>query len=144
MTEERRAVTILLAEDDEDDALLIRDAADKAGFGDDLKLVVDGQELLDYLRRKEPYTDETEFPYPDLILLDLNMPRKDGREVLRELRADEALQNLPVVVLTTSRQEEEVVRSYDLGVAGYVVKPSSFEALVGIMKALGEYWLQAG
>ena len=141
MTEERRAVTILLAEDD---ALLIREAADKAGFGDDLKLVVDGQELLDYLRRKEPYTDETEFPYPDLILLDLNMPRKDGREVLRELRADEALQNLPVVVLTTSRQEEEVVRSYDLGVAGYVVKPSSFEALVGIMKALGEYWLQAG
>lgn len=144
MNDKARGVTILLAEDDEDDALLIRDAARKAGFGDELKLVADGQELLDYLRRRGKYVDEEIWPFPDLILLDLNMPRKDGREALREMRTDGRLQNLPVVVLTTSKQEEEIVRSYDLGVAGYVVKPPSFEALVGIMKALGDYWLQAG
>jgi two-component system, response regulator len=144
MNEKTTGVTILLAEDDEDDALLIRDAAKEAGFGDDLKLVADGQELLDYLKRRGKYADESAWPFPDLILLDLNMPRKDGREALREIRTDSKLQHLPVVVLTTSQQEEEIVRSYDLGVAGYVVKPPSFEALVGIMKALGDYWLQAG
>jgi len=135
-------ITILMAEDDADDRLLVKDAFQESHVANDLYFVEDGLELLDYLRGQGKYTDSTHIPTPDLILLDLNMPRKDGREALEEIKADPRLKRIPVVVLTTSKAEEDILRSYDIGAAGYISKPVTFEGLVEIIKGLGDYWVQ--
>ena len=97
---------------------------------------------MDYLHRRGRYAAQGESPRPGLILLDLNMPRKDGREALEEIKADSVLRRIPVVVLTTSKAEEDILRSYDLGVNAYITKPVTFESLVGVMKVLGKFWLE--
>lgn len=138
-----RPVTILMAEDDPDDRLMTEQALRQNRLVNDLRFVEDGQELMSYLRREGSYRDAPQrAPRPGLILLDLNMPRKDGREALKEIKADPDLRRIPVLVLTTSRAEEDVVRSYDLGVNSFITKPVSFEALVEVMKVIGFYWLE--
>ncbi len=133
--------TILLAEDDPDDRLLTRQAMEKGRLGVDLRFVEDGEELVDYLRRRGKYADPRTSPRPRLILLDLNMPRKDGREALREIKNDPVLRDIPIVILTTSRAEEDVARTYHLGANSYITKPARFSSLVSVMKTLGKYWL---
>lgn len=142
MTEQRRAITILMADDDADDRLLARDALDESRVANDLRFVEDGEELMDYLLRRGEYADPARSPRPGLILLDLNMPRKDGREALGEIKAHPDLRRIPVVVLTTSRQEEDVARSYDLGANSFISKPVTFQGLVETMRALGRYWVE--
>ena len=135
-------ITILMAEDDADDRLMTREAFQECRLGNPLQFVADGEELMDYLKRRGPYADAVRFPMPGLILLDLNMPRKDGREALREIKADPALRGIPVVILTTSKAEEDVVRSYRDGVNSFITKPVTFTALLEVVQTLGKYWLQ--
>ena len=137
-----KPITLLLADDDPDDRLLARQALEKSRLANDLRCVEDGEELLDYLHRRGKYADPKESPRPGLILLDLNMPRKDGREALREIKNDPRLRDIPIVILTTSKAEEDVARSYNLGVNSYITKPVRFSALVEIMKAIGTYWFE--
>lgn len=134
-------VTILMADDDEDDREMTRDALEVAGVAHDLRTVKDGKELLDYLRREGDYAGSAvNAPLPGIILLDLNMPRMDGREALAEIKGDPALRKIPVVVLTTSKAEEDVTRTYDLGVSGFVTKPVTFAGLVEVMQCWTQYW----
>lgn len=135
-----KPITILLADDDEDDRMLGREALEESKLANDLHMVEDGEELLDYLYRRGRYSDPATSPRPGLILLDLNMPRKDGREALKEIKADPELRQIPVVVLTTSKAEEDIFRTYDLGVNSFITKPVSFEGLVNVMKSLAHYW----
>lgn len=137
-----RPITILVAEDDPDDRLLIQDALNEALIVNDLHFVEDGELLLNYLQHRGKYSDPHAAPRPGLILLDLNMPRKDGREALKEIKTDPDLRLIPVVILTTSKAEEDILRSYDLGVSGYVTKPVRFDHLVEVMKVLGTYWFE--
>jgi CheY-like chemotaxis protein len=137
-----RPINVLLAEDDPDDRYLISEALDESRLNIHLYIVEDGDELLDYLNRRGNYTDEAKWPTPGLILLDLNMPRKDGREALQEIKADPRLRRIPVVVLTTSRAEEDIARTYDTGISGYIPKPVTFTGLLEVMNAIGLYWLQ--
>ena len=141
-TERGKAITILLADDDLDDCLLIKDALVEARLANDLHFVYDGEELLDYLYRRGQYTDPINSPRPGLILLDLNMPKKDGREALQEIKATPHLRHIPIVVLTTSKAEEEIYRSYDLGANSFISKPVTFATLVDAMKTLGRYWFE--
>lgn len=134
-----RPINILLADDDEEDRMLTREALARHRLANRLQTVDDGEQLLRYLRREPPFTDA---PRPDLILLDLNMPRVDGREALRAIKADPALRSIPVVVLTTSSQEEDVFRSYDIGASSYITKPVGFESLVRALGEMGRYWFQ--
>ncbi|MEF8797166.1 MAG: response regulator [Salinivenus sp.] len=131
---------ILLAEDDPDDRMLTRRAIVESRMETTIAAVTNGEELMEYLTRKGPYGDEAEAPRPDLILLDLNMPRMDGREALREIKSDTNLRRIPVVVLTTSEAEQDILQSYDLGVNAFVTKPVSFDALAETMESLGEFW----
>jgi two-component system, response regulator len=142
MKSERKPILILLAEDDPDDRVLLRDALDEGRLVNQLRCVEDGEELMDYLHRRGRYTGADAAPRPGLILLDLNMPRKDGREALKEIKADPALRQIPVVVLTTSQAEEDIFRSYDLGANSFVTKPLTFQSLVELMRTLGRYWLE--
>ena len=135
-------ITILMADDDEDDRLLTRDALQAGRLANDLRFVVDGEQLLDYLFQRNGYAGPGAAPRPGLILLDLNMPKKDGREALAEIKAVPHLRRIPVVVLTTSRAEEDIVRSYDLGVSSFITKPVTFDGLVRVMRTIGEYWFQ--
>src|SRR3982751_3797434 len=137
-----RPITILLADDDADDRMLARDALKESRLANDLRYVENGEELMDYLLRRGAYADPAVSPTPGLILLDLNMPRKDGREALREIKSDPRLRHIPVVVLTTSKAEEDIYRTYDLGVNSFITKPVTFEGLVSVMKALGQYWFE--
>ncbi len=136
------AITILLADDDEDDRLMTRDALRDARLHNDLRTVVDGEELMRYLRREGRYADVRESPRPGMILLDLNMPRMDGREALAAIKADPDLRAIPVVVLTTSKAEEDVIRTYDLGVNSFITKPVTFLGLVEVMKVFSRYWME--
>lgn len=138
----KRSITLLLAEDDPDDRMLIRDALREAKLANDLHVVEDGEELLDYLHRRGRHASAAEAPRPGLILLDLNMPRKDGREALQEIKADPELRQIPVVVLTTSKAEEDVFRSYDLGANSFITKPVTFQSLVEVMRTLEKYWFE--
>ena len=140
-TDTSKSITILMADDDEDDRLLTQDALTESRVLNDFHTVSDGVELLAYLRREGQYVDTDKYPRPGLILLDLNMPRMDGREALMQIKADPSLRTIPVVILTTSQQEEDKFRGYDLGAASYISKPVSFDSLVNIMSALGRYWL---
>jgi CheY-like chemotaxis protein len=142
MTKTPRPISILVADDDADDRLMIRDALRENRLANDLRFVGDGEELMDYLERRGKYTEPAASPRPGLILLDLNMPRKDGREALREIRANPRLRGIPIVVLTTSKAEEDVYRTYQLGVNSFITKPVTFEALVLIARDLGRYWFE--
>ncbi|MGJ5676248.1 MAG: response regulator [Nostochopsis sp.] len=135
-------VTILMADDDEDDYMLVREALAESRLVIDLRIVRDGEELMDYLYRHDQYADPNISPHPGLILLDLNMPKKDGREALREIKNDPELRSIPVVVLTTSKAEEDIYRSYNLGANSFIIKPVTFAALVEVMKAIGKYWFE--
>ncbi len=137
-----KPVTFLIAEDDPDDRLLIKEAFQESLVSNTIYFVEDGVELLDYLRGQEKYVNPADAPTPDLILLDLNMPRKDGREALAEIKMDPGLRYIPVVVLTTSKAEEDILRSYDIGAASYITKPVTFDGLVEAIKGLGQYWVQ--
>jgi CheY-like chemotaxis protein len=138
-----KAVTILLADDDAEDRELARDALQDAKLANEMRFVVDGQDLIDYLRRQGRYADPSvDAPRPGIILLDLNMPKKDGREALAEIKADDALRRIPVVVLTTSNDEQDVLRSYDLGVNSFITKPVTFAGLVEAMAAWSRYWFE--
>jgi len=139
---EAMPITILMADDDADDRQLTREALEDARLINDIRFVENGEELLDYLHRRGKYAAPAEAPRPGLILLDLNMPRKDGRVVLKELKQDPILRTIPVVVLTTSKSDEDIYRSYDLGVNSYIVKPVTFDALVDILQTLEKYWFE--
>ena len=142
MTEPAKPMTILMADDDQDDQMLTQDAFEECRVINDLRFVNDGEELMDYLNRRGRFKDPKTAPRPGLILLDLNMPRKDGREALEEIKSDPALRRIPIVVLTTSRAEEDILRSYDLGVNSFVIKPVTFEKLVEVVKTLNKYWFE--
>lgn len=137
-----RSITILMADDDEDDRLLTRDALVESRLPSDFHCVEDGVELMRYLRRQDHYADEQRYPSPNLILLDLNMPRMDGREALAEIKADPALRSIPVIILTTSKAEEDMMKGYGLGAASYITKPVTFDKLVELMRSLGKYWTE--
>ena len=138
----RRPITILMADDDEEDRMMTKKAWDNSRLANDLRFVEDGQELMEYLKHRGDYADPASSPRPGLILLDLNMPKKDGREALREIKAGLELRRIPVVVLTTSKAEEDILRSYDLGANSYITKPVTFDALVGIIQQLRTYWFE--
>jgi CheY-like chemotaxis protein len=134
------SILILMADDDADDRLMAKEALEESHVVNELRFVFDGEQLMDYLQHRGNYRDPADAPRPGVILLDLNMPRKDGREALREIKADPRLRQIPVVVLTTSKAEEDIFRTYDLGANSYITKPVTFEGLVGVMKTLGQYW----
>lgn len=142
MTTAAKPITILYADDDADDQLLVKEALDESMVRNDLRFVSDGEELMDYLKRRGQYADPQSSPRPGLILLDLNMPRKNGREALAEIKADPQLRAIPVVVLTTSKAEEDIYRSYELGVNSFIAKPVTFGGMVQVMRALGSYWFE--
>lgn len=137
-----KTTVILMAEDDPDDRLLAREALAESRLVNPLVTVNDGQELMDYLQRHGKYEDPELSPRPGIILLDLNMPRKDGRQALAEIKKEPSLRSIPIVVLTTSAAEEDVLRSYDLGASSYITKPVTFEALVRVMSSLRRYWFE--
>ena len=138
----REPAVILMADDDEDDFILVRDAFRENGLPGDIRFVEDGEELMDYLYRRGKYSNETLAPRPDLILLDLNMPKKDGRKALKEIKADPRLRRTPVVILTTSHEDEDILQSYDTGASSFITKPVSFKGLLDLAKTLGTYWLK--
>lgn len=142
MKTEGKMITILLADDDADDRKLTLDAFAENRLVNILDCVEDGEELMEYLQRRGQYAKLKNTPLPGLILLDLNMPRKDGREALKEIKADPELRRIPIVVLTTSKAEEDIVRTYDLGVNSYITKPVTFKSLVELIKILGRYWFE--
>jgi CheY-like chemotaxis protein len=137
-----KMISIILADDDPDDRKLTQDAFAENRLANMLDCVEDGEELMDYLHRRGKYSHLRGEALPGLILLDLNMPRKDGREALKEIKADPELRRIPIVVLTTSKAEEDIVRTYDLGVNSYITKPVTFKSLVELVKVLGRYWFE--
>ena len=142
MSKNAKPVVFLMADDDPDDRLLIKEAFQESLITNSIYFVEDGVELMDYLHHREQFNNSDHAPRPDLILLDLNMPRKDGREALAEIKSDPHLRYIPVVVLTTSKAEEDIMRSYDIGAAGYITKPVTFDGLVEAIKGLKRYWVQ--
>ena len=142
MRNERNPIVVLLADDDEEDRMLACDALAESRLSNDITCVTDGEDLMDYLRRQGKYAPPAAAPRPGLILLDLNMPKKDGREALREIKADPALRQISVVVLTTSKAEEDIYSCYDSGASSFITKPITFEGLVDVMKGLGRYWFE--
>lgn len=138
----KRSITILIAEDDFEDRMLTREALESSRLINDIRFVENGQELMEYLHVQGKYSDKTSCPRPGLILLDLNMPLKDGREALQEIKSDPELKQIPVVVLTTSKADEDICKSYGLGVNSFITKPVSFEKLVEIMQVLTKYWFE--
>jgi CheY-like chemotaxis protein len=132
----------LIAEDDPEDRLLVEEAFVESHLAHDLRFVEDGEQLMDYLYRRGRYADTTRSPRPGVILLDLNMPKKDGREALKEIKSDPTLRQIPIVVLTTSKEEDDVFRSYDLGVNSFITKPVLFAAMVELLQTLGKYWFE--
>jgi CheY-like chemotaxis protein len=134
-----KSIVILMADDDADDRLLAKDALAECRLSGELHFVENGEELLDYLHRRGKY-GQASSPRPGLILLDLNMPRKDGREALREIKSNPELRKIPVVVLTTSQADTDIAQIYDLGANSFITKPVTFDALVKVMKVLGDYW----
>jgi CheY-like chemotaxis protein len=138
----KKPLTVLVADDDEDDRSFISKAWNKSRAANDLRFVEDGEELTEYLNHSGRYSDPASAPRPAVILLDLNMPKKDGREALREIKANPELRQIPVIVLTTSQADEDICRSYDLGANSYITKPVTFAALVDVLQVLGKYWIE--
>jgi CheY-like chemotaxis protein len=138
----KRGITILLVEDDPADQELTRRALEQGRLLNRLEIVDDGMDALEYLRHQGRFADEASSPRPDLVLLDLNLPRLDGREVLKAMRADPDLRRIPVVALTTSRAEEDVLATYELGVNSYISKPLDMDEFVKLLSSLQEYWFE--
>ncbi len=132
----------MVADDDGDDRLLIHDALRDCNVKNQVFFVEDGEELTDYLYRIGKYENPTTSPRPGLILLDLNMPRKDGIEALREIKSNPNLRSIPIIILSTSRADEDISRSYDLGANSFISKPVSYDGLVEAMHSLKLFWLQ--
>jgi len=130
-----------MADDDPDDRLLAQDALSECKLANDLRFVENGEQLLDYLHRRGNFANGNA-PRPGLILLDLNMPRKDGREALREIKLDPELRRIPVIVLTTSKADTDISKIYELGANSFISKPVTFDSLVNVMKILGNYWFE--
>jgi CheY-like chemotaxis protein len=137
-----RALQILMADDDPDDCALAKDALMASHLTNELRFVRDGEELMNYLHGRNAFAASGSAPRPGVILLDLNMPKKDGREALKEIKSDPLLRQIPVVILTTSKAEEDILRSYDLGANSFITKPVTFEGLVDVMRQLGRYWFE--
>jgi two-component system response regulator len=135
-------IVILMADDDADDRMLTKDALQESRVLNELRFVEDGEELMEYLTRRGKYENADDSPRPGLILLDLNMPKKDGREALKEIKSDPNLRRIPVVIMTTSKAEEDIFRSYDFGASSFITKPVTFDRLVELMRTLGEYWVE--
>jgi len=142
MNAKPESITILMADDDEDDRLMTKEALEEARLANEIRFVEDGEELMDYLHQRGTYEGGDNAPRPGLILLDLNMPKKDGREALREIKADPHLRQIPIVVMTTSKAEEDIYKSYDLGVNSFITKPVSFDGMVFVITTLAQYWFQ--
>lgn len=142
MKKRGKPITILMADDEAADCLVVKTAVEKAHLHNDLRFVENGSELMDYLHRRGKYSKAAEAPRPGLILLDLNMPRKDGREALAEIKADPQLRDIPVVVMTASKADEDFWRARNLGADMYLVKPVTFETLVNVARSLGRYWIE--
>ncbi|WP_434428061.1 response regulator [Nannocystis pusilla] len=138
----KRPITILIADDDPEDRMLAAEALKESRLANDIRFVEDGEELLDYLLLRGRFTNPDDAPRPGVILLDLNMPRKDGREALREIKENPELRRIPIIVLTTSKAEIDIYRSYDLGVNSFIVKPVTFDSLVEVMQVLRKYWFE--
>jgi CheY-like chemotaxis protein len=141
-TEVQRAksVLILIADDDEDDRMFTKEAFEENYLLNEIRFVNDGVELIDYLKRRDKYINPADSPRPGIILLDLNMPKMDGREALREIKSDPSLRSIPVVVLTTSKAEQDVLQTYDLGVNCFITKPVAFSDFIEVTRMLGHYW----
>lgn len=137
---DKSSIMILMADDDPDDRAMTKEALEENFLLNELRFVEDGAELMDYLKRNGKYSNPDTSPRPGVILLDLNMPKKDGRQCLKEIKSDDELKSIPVIVLTTSKAEEDILRTYDLGVNSFVTKPVTFVELVEVMKNLGNYW----
>lgn len=142
MNTAKKTLTILMADDDDDDRMLTKEAMEESRVLNQLLFVEDGVELIAYLNGDGKYENRDQYPMPGLILLDLNMPKMDGREALKLIKSDPRLRRIPVVILTTSKAEEDMVRGYDLGAASYITKPVTFSALVELMRTLGKYWVE--
>lgn len=142
MDTQGKPIVILIAEDDPDDRVLTKDAFEESRLLNDVRFVEDGEELMNYLENKGNYSEGADAPRPSIILLDLNMPKKDGREALKEIKNNPDLRRIPVVVMTTSKAEEDIFRSYDSGASSYITKPVTFEGLVDVIKTLGKYWVE--
>ncbi|MGV3503877.1 MAG: response regulator [Adhaeribacter sp.] len=142
MSAKNRSIIILIADDDAEDRMLLKEALEENRLKNTIHFVENGEELMDYLQHKGKFADKEQYPAPGLILLDLNMPKKDGREALKEIKADPHLRLIPVVVLTTSKAEEDILKTYDLGVSSFITKPVTFTSLVGMMKTLSDYWFE--
>jgi two-component system response regulator len=138
----KKTLIILMADDDADDRLLAQEAMQESRVLNELRFVEDGVQLLHYLRGDDGFSDRTIYPMPGLILLDLNIPKMDGREALAQIKADHRLRRIPVVILTTSKAEEDKVKGNDLGAVSYTTKPVTFDALVELMRTLGKYWVE--
>lgn len=137
-----KPVIILMADDDPDDCLLAKEALQSDRLANEMRFVRDGEELMDYLCRRNNYADPQTSPRPGIILLDLNMPRMDGREALHEIKSNPDLRCIPIVVLTTSKAEEDILRTYNLGANSYITKPVKFEGLIEVMRTLKKYWFE--
>jgi len=135
-------ITILVADDDADDRMLIDEAFEESLLQNPVDFVEDGEQLLAYLRREGKYAEHKGQAYPGVILLDLNMPRMDGRTALAKIKEDPDLCRIPVVILTTSKAEEDIIRTYGLGVSSFITKPVTFEGLIDVVKAIGHYWVE--
>ena len=131
-----------MADDDADDRQMTKEAFIENHLANDLRFVEDGVELLDYLKRRGKYRDPDSSPRPGLILLDLNMPKKDRREALAEIKQDPELKRIRVVIMTTSKAEEDIARTYDLSATSYITKPVTFAGLTEVVKTIGKYWLE--
>lgn len=139
MKDVKKLPIILMADDDADDRMLAKEALSENKLANDLHFVEDGEELLDYLNQRGKFNTENA-PRPGLILLDLNMPKMDGREALSKIKSDPMLRKIPVIVLTTSKAEEDIIRSYELGVNSFISKPVTFDELVEVTRQIGKYW----
>ena len=142
MTARGKPITILMADDDPEDRQFAREALEESRLRNDFRTVEDGVELMAYLRREGEYADPERSPRPGIILLDLKMPRKDGFEALEEIKSDPDLRRIPVVVLTTSGADEDIIRSYDLKASSYIRKPVDFDGLVEAIRTVGKYWFE--
>jgi CheY-like chemotaxis protein len=142
MNADPESIAILIADDDADDRLMAKEALEECRLANPVEFVEDGAELLDYLRARGRYAARGQTRRPGLIILDLNMPKMDGREALREIKADPLLRRIPVVVMTTSKAEEDIYRTYDLGVNSFITKPVTFDGLVAVMRTMGSYWIE--
>lgn len=139
---ELKPIEILIADDDAEDRMLIRDALNESRLKNGLQFVEDGEQLLDYLYNRGKFSDKEKYPRPGIILLDLNMPKKDGREALKEIKQEPRLRTIPIVVLTTSKAEEDILKTYNLGVSSFITKPVTFDGLVEVMRTLNKYWFE--